>query len=66
MGLSGSTLAEPKMDTQGPILESFSKPSTNSAMILNICQVSIALLSFQSRVLLEKLKGKFVLFNVVL
>src|SRR4051812_8904012 len=35
------------MDTQGPILASFSKPSTNSAMILNICQESVTFISCQ-------------------
>src|SRR5690606_19998825 len=33
------------MDTQGPILASFSNPSTNSAMILKICQESFTLIS---------------------
>jgi hypothetical protein len=35
------------METQGPMRDSFSKPSTNSAMILKICQEEEALISVQ-------------------
>ena len=38
-GLDVLVLAEPKMDIQGPILESFSNPSTNSDIILKTLQV---------------------------
>src|SRR5258706_3580374 len=40
--------AEPNMVTQGPILESFSKPSTNSLITLKITQESELLISAQS------------------
>src|ERR1700755_2826162 len=40
--------AEPNSDTHGPILASFSNPSTNSAIILNICQESVTFISCQS------------------
>src|SRR5690554_2044916 len=36
------------MDTQGPILANFSKPSTNSDIILNIAQESALFISLQS------------------
>src|SRR5260221_11546456 len=40
--------AEPNMVTQGPIFESFSKPSTNSLLTLKTTQESELLISAQS------------------
>ena len=40
-------LADPKIDTHGPILAIFSHPSTNSDITLKICQESDIFISFQ-------------------